>query len=396
MEQEQNTILNRLARMQHISSYVGLLRQKIGLYLGWTPETYANQVAEDNAYDLLKNDEVVSSNLFLHSANASQGKIFVQGDDARLVTILNELISKTQDVGHTKLSLLANGMLFGLGVQLKKYAKGYISAIKGIEWTYIKSAQEVDTRRLRIERDEHDRNNLYWTIWTPAEDQYIRLWDRSENPEAAHGEGVQDYMWYIHEKDELNPYFRGLGVVLYRLVYVRSKIVQYWAELCESWARPFITLSINMAKGALSSLQMNDIKTADERIQEWLDVLEAARGRHAIVKDSNDKLEILEKGSTGNNILREFLNYLDEKIQNVFLGASLTTGTGKGVGSYALGEVHQEQTHYLIAYSKERLCEVLMREFVEDLVYQNRNTLKMLGIEPAADGLKVTLQREAL
>ena len=391
-----NDLASRLARMQHVSTYVGLLRQKIGLYLGWTPETYANQVAEDNAYDMLKNDEVVASHLFLHSSHASQGKVVIKGPDTRLCTILNELVSKTQDLGHTKLSLLSNGMLFGLGVQLKRYAKGSIPFIKGLEWTYIKSTQEVDTRRLRIERDSENRSNLYWTIWKPDVDLYVRLWDRSENPDALHGEGIQDYMWYIHEKEELNPYYRGLGVILYRLVYIRSKIIQYWADLCESWAKPFFTLSLNLAKGAISSIAMGDIKSADARIKEWLSVLESARSRHAIVKDINDKMEILEHGSTGNNILREFLIYVDEKIQNIFLGASLTTGTGKGVGSYALGEVHQEQTHQLVAYSRERLREVLLRELVEDLVFQNSNTLQMLGIAPNTENLEVVLQREVI
>ena len=111
---------NRLARMQHVSSYVSLLRQKIGLYLGWTPETYANQVAEDNAYDMLKNDEVISTNIFLHAVRACGVETKVACDDSRVEIILNNLLSRIPDFTHSRMSLISNGMLFGLGVQLKK------------------------------------------------------------------------------------------------------------------------------------------------------------------------------------------------------------------------------------------------------------------------------------
>jgi hypothetical protein len=228
-------------------------------------------------------------------------------------------------------------------------------------------------------------------------DQYVKILDRNDFPFGQCGEGIQDYLWYFHEVEEMNPYFRGLGVVLYRLVYIRSKVIQYWADLCESWAKPFMTLSINMAKGALSSIAMGDIKSAEDRVTAWLETLEAARSRHAIVKDMNDKIEILEHGTTGNNIIRELLSYVDERIQNIFLGGSLSTGTGKGVGSYALGEVHAEQTEYLVQYSRSRLEDVLARGILDDLVWKNRENFRQLGIsvpKPGEVQLKIQARKE--
>lgn len=249
---------------------------------------------------------------------------------------------------------------------------------------------------MRLERKGDQREELYWTIWNPVVDQYIRLFDRSENPDAPDGDGLQDYIWYFHEREELNPYFRGIGAILYPLVYIKSKLVQYWADLSESWSKPFIIAAMDLARGSISAALGGDIKTASERITQWLDVLQNARSRHAIVADKNDEITFFEHGSTGNNILQQFIDYIDNKITLLLLGAELTTGTGEGTGSYALGNVHRQQTETLIMYSRNRIQETLEHELLRDLIFRNRMNFYRLGFDvPESGDLKLELVVDA-
>lgn len=380
------------ARIQIIPPYVGELRSKTGYYLGWIPNEYADQVSADNAYDLLKNDLAIAHALHLHACMAAGERWRFHAEDKRIVTILEKCIDRISDFMHARKSLIEGGMLFGLGIQRKYYETFEIREIPNLKWIGISRIEEVDRRRLRLERGEYDNTSLEWTIWDPRYDQYIKIQDRADNPLAPAGSGIQDYIWYFHEKEELNPYYRGLGQILYIIVFIKSKVLQYWADNCESWSKPWLVMAIDIAKGAINAAIGGDIKTASARVQEMLEVFEKARARHAIVVDKEDKIDFFEHGSTGTNILREFMNYADEKIQLLLLGAELTTGTGSGVGSYALGNVHRQQTETLILYSRNRLQEVLERDLIYDLLYRNRLNFYRLGMmSPEPGDVKLEL-----
>ena len=386
-------IKHKLARIQSTTNYVTELRQKIGLYMGWIPNENADQAAADSAYTILKQDTEITRCLHLHSSMCAGEKIRVTCDEPKLKTIIEKLLARIFDFMHVRKSLIENGMLFGLGIQRKYYKKTHIRGtpefpeISEYEWTCISEINEVDTRRARIERCSEFREVVYWTLYSPEIDQYIKILDRNEYPEQPDGDAVQDYIWYFHEEEETNPYFRGIGAVLYPIAYSKALVLQYSREICESWARPWLVATIDLLKGTISSIiNSDDIKTASERIQSWLDLMEKARARHGIVMDKNDKLEVMEHGSTGNNICDQFLKYADDKIALAILGAELTTGTGGGAGSYALGNVHRQQTETLIMYSRARLEEILLRDVVFDLLYRNRWNLYSLGLDVPEPG----------
>lgn len=374
-----------IAKMQAVSQYIGELRQKIGLYIGWTPNAYADQVAEDNAYNLLRKDWCIQTRLFHHGVKAAGEEFYIVHHDSQVVEILTGLLNKTYDFTHARYSLLTGGLLFGLSLQRKIYSTTEIEFLPGLEWKYIAELKEVDVRRLRIERDEENRNFLYWTIWSPLADAYVKILDRHEHPTVPDGNGIQDYVWYFHEREEINPYFRGIGEVLYPLAYIKKLCVQYWADLAESWAKPWMVLMLDMVKGAMSAMSGEEYKSAPEIISAWLEALENARSRHALVVDKSDKLDIIEKGTTGNNILRELVEYIDHAITQILIGSELITEAGS-TGSYALGNIHEQQTETLTSYSRGRLQEIIAREILDDLVYQNRMNFFALGIKPPSIG----------
>lgn len=374
------------AKYQIIPSYIGELRSKIGYYIGWVPNEYADQAAADNAYDLLKNDSAIAHALHLHSCMAGGEKWRIKCEDEQLQFIIQKLLRRITDFTHARKSLVENGILLGLGMQRKYYETFEMKEYPGIQWTGISEIKEVDRRRVRLEREDDSRTDLYWTIWCPKADQYIIIEDRHDNPAIAEGAALQDYIWYFHEREELNPYFRGMGQVLYPLAYIKRLALQYWGDLCESWSKPWLIMLVDIAKGAISAALGGDIKTADERVRLLLETVEKARARHAMVIDKSDQLDIQEHGSTGDNIIRDLMQYCDERIQLMLLGAELTTGTGSGVGSFALGNVHRQQTETLIMYSRSRLQEVLLRDVVNDLLYRNRMNLYRLGLDAPEPG----------
>lgn len=387
----------RKAKYQIIPPYIGELRTKIGYYIGWVPNEYADQVAADNAYDLLKNDSAIAHALHLHSCMAGGEKWRVKCEDQQLQFIIQRLLKRIIDFAHARKSLIENGVLFGLGIQRKYYETFEMREFPGIEWIGIREIQEVDRRRVRLEKEDDSKTDLYWTIWCPKIDQYIIIEDRHENPMIAEGAALQDYVWYFHEREELHPYFRGMGQVLYPLAYIKKNALQYWGDLCESWSKPWLIMLVDIAKGAISASLGGDITTANERVKQLLETVEKARARHAMVLDKADELNIQEHGSTGQNIIRELMQYCDDRIQLMILGAELTTGTGTGVGSFALGNVHRQQTETLIMYSRSRLQEVLLRDVVYDLLYRNRMNLYRLGMnapEPGDVELELYIEME--
>ena len=385
-----------LARIQNIPAYVTELRSRMGLYLGWVPNEFADQVSADNAYDILKGDLAVNHALHLHACMSSGEKFRIECENEKIQNILTKCLNRIQDFTHARKSLIENGILFGLGIQRKYYSTIRIKEYPGMDWIAIQEIKEVDTRRVRLERDVNDKSKVYWTIWCPIIDQYIIIEDRSENFLAPPGAGIQDYVWYMHEAEELNPYFRGLGSVIYQIAYIKSKIIQYWADLCETWSKPWVIMAIDKAKASIDASLGPSIQTTSQRITSLLETLEGMRARHALIIDREDRLQPMEMGNIGSNILREFMEYADSKIQLLLLGAELTTGTGSGVGSYALGNVHRQQTETLIMYSRTRLQEVLIRDIIFDLLYRNRMNLYELGLPALEPGdVKLELYVEA-
>ena len=383
------------ARYQIIPPYIGALKAKIGYYIGWVPNENADQVSADDAYSILKNDYAVYHGLHLHACMASGERYRIVSSDEQLTYIVEKLLERIFDFHHARKSLIENGTLLGLGIQRKFYETFEMREYPGLTWVGVKEIREVDRRRVRLEKEADSKTDLYWTIWCPKIDQYIIMEDRHDNPYIAEGAGLQDYIWYFHEREETCPYFRGLGDILYALCYIKKKGLQYWADLSESWAKPMIIGLMDIAKGILSGSIGAEIQTIDQRIIALLDALEKARARHVIIADSNDKIEVKEHGSTGQNILKELLEYCDNNIRLSMLGAELTTGAGRGPGSFALGYVHQQQTETLIMYSRLRLQEVLVRDLIYDLLFRNRENLYRLGVTaPEPGDVKLELYTE--
>lgn len=380
-----------LARIQIIPRYVSDLRTKTGYYLGYVPTEYADQPEQDGFYPTLRRDPEIFRCLHLLSLMTAGESVCVECDDPACAEACRFALSGVHDFVHARKSLVEKAVLFGLGIQRKYYER---ADFRGVPLVRVHHLAEVDRRRMRLERDEDERDRLRWSIWHPKADQYVLIEDRSENPDAQMGCAVQDYWWHWHMTEESYPYHEGLGETLYPLAYIKAKAMQYWGDLAESWSKPFLAVTIDTMKAAISANLGSGFPTAAERIENILSTFEKTRARHMAVLDSADKLDFHEHGSSGSNIIGDLVAYCDRKIQLMVLGAELTTTTA-GVGSYALGAVHKVQTDTVVQYSRLRLAETIREDLLLDFFYRNFRGLKRLGIRTPEHGeIRVSIRVE--
>ena len=386
-----------LARIQHIPSYVTELRLTSGMYIGWVPQYYADDVTAESYYSIMENDPAVWHALHLLSLMSAGEYVEYISKDKLLKKIVTEGLKHIRDYTHARKSLIEKSVLHGLGVQRKYYKKVRLRCFPGLDWIVPYRMQEVDRRRLRIERHSDNRNLAYWTIWCQEPDQFMILEDRSKNPNAPDGFAVQDFIWFIQMWNELSPYHEGFGQKLFALTYIKSKVLQYWADLCESWSKPFLVALIDTAKATWGA-EIGFV-SMQQRAQAILDALDKARARHSVVFDKEDKVNFHEHGSTGSNICQELMQYCDKKIHLLILGQELTTGTGTGRGSYALGGIHENKEQTIVGYNRMRCAETLERDLVYDFIFRNRLNLYRLGCvvpEPGDIELEMRVKREKI
>ncbi len=380
----------RLAKLQYISKYVGDLRNLIGYYTGYVSETYHDV---EEYYNIIEQDPAIRHALFLLSLMTAGDQWEIETKDKKLKKIMTMLLSNVERFTHARCSMVEKSVLYGLSIQ-KKYWKR--KKIWGVWWEVPSKLVEVDRRRLRIERDLEDRTKTYWTMWCPYVDQYVILDDRREIPDASLA--VQDFVWHWFEREEMSPYFKGMGETLYQLAYIKAKVIQYWADLSEHWGRPLMIATIDAARAAIDAASMggSGVEDVNNIVSNWLDLLENMRARHVAVKPSHDQIEVHEGGSTGQNILQGLIEYIDKKIQLLLLGAELTT-IAPSVGSYALGQIHRGATNSIVIYNRKALQETLERQLLYDIYHRNLENFRNLEIEWPGWGeisLKISLEQE--
>jgi len=384
------------ARMQHISQYVGDLRSTIGYYTGWIPEDTYHDV--EKYYDILESDAAIWHAINLISLMAAGEYYQVAGQNLKFNKIVMRGLSYIERFTHARKSMAARSLLYGLSVQKKYWKKVTWPEFPGMTWNVPYRLAEVDKRRLRIERDLEDKTKLYWTIWCPVVDQYLILEDRAETPTASLA--VQDFVWYWYTDDEQSPYYKGMGETLYSLAYMKQRVLQYWAELSEHFGRPIMIATIDAARAAVDAATSGGagVQDASTIVSNWISLLENMRSRHVAVKPNHDSIDVIEGGSVGQNILQQLIEYLDNKIQLLILGAELTT-MAPGVGSYALGQVHKSATDSIVLYNRQNIEEIIERDLIYDFYLRNKYNFQRLGLKwmgPSGCKFNIAVKQEEL
>ena len=330
---------------QHISSYVTNLRDVSGYYKGYVGDHDVDTPTADNAYHLIEEDLEVAHCLDVMSLGAAADTFEIGGKNRELNYIVRKALSYISDFLHSRKQLIYDARLKGLGLQRKRWKKLSWREYPGILWDVPYRLEEVDRDQLRIERNPKDRTDAYWTIWEPAYDGYIRIIDRAQNPNYE-GPQVQDFVWFFWETEPTFPMYRGGGQVLYKLVYIKDKLLNLWSTLCEKYSHPFVVALIDTMRSALAATDIGaGFVSADERMVKLLEKIDAMVAGNSLVLDKNaDDVRFHDMKLTGSNVIEDYVKYIDKKINNFVVGASLSTGEGEGKGSYAMQSGHRAVT----------------------------------------------------
>lgn len=357
----------RFANIQYSSPYISNLRNRIGYYTGWITEDFADQVTADDAWDLITDDAQVAHAMDLLSLWSAGEYVEVHANNTEIKFITTKALSYIQDFTHARKSLIYHGTLFGLGLHKITWQKVRFREYPDLVWEVPVRLDEVDRQRLRIERSVHTDRKAWWTLWDYEYDQYLVLADGNQWP-GYKGPKLQDFVWYYWENEEKSPYYRGKGLVLYRLLYIKDKLLKYWAALAENWSQPYVIFAINTMKELMTrggNAQVG-LATLQERLDDIVEKYRKQVAGHVMVVDKDaTSIEFKEHGTQGNNIISEFIGYIDGKINNYILAAELTTQTGSSHGSYAQAKVHRGATQTKVLYGRHRAEE----RFTQDLVY---------------------------
>lgn len=133
----------------------------------------------------------------------------------------------------------------------------------------------------------------------------------------------------IQHKASLDPHGQKILSRCFWPAVIRKGGLKFWSLMAEKYGMPTL---IGIAREGASQ----------EEIDEFADKLSCAVQDAVMVITEGNKVEIKEASATGTGapIYERLIKLVDGDISKAILGQTLTTDSGNGSGSYALGKVH--------------------------------------------------------
>ena len=380
----------QLANYQFYSNYVIDLKNVTGYYRSFVSDRDIDTPTADNAWPLIEDDAEVAHAMDVMSLISAAEDFVIVGKYPEINDIVYKALRYNSDFLHSRKQLIYNAYLKGLGIQKKQWRTVTWRDYPGMTWKVISRTEEVSRGQLRIERDA-ETHDSYWTIWSEHYDAYLKMIDRAVNP-LYEGPQVQDFVWFFWETEPTYPMYRGGGQIVYKLVYIKNNLLNLWGTLCEKYSHPFVTALIDTARSALAAGELGTgFVSAIDRINTLIEKIQAMVSGETLVLDreaDDVRFHHLNPGSL--NVIAEYVEYIDKKISQYFIGAALTTKGGEGPGSYAMQEGHRSITDRKTHYLRDRAQERYRDDYIFDFLWQNRGNLFRLGLPfPEIDEIRI-------
>lgn len=258
---------------------------------------------------------------------------------------------------------LASAVFRGSAYQAMEgsYQRIAVGGLPAAQWWVPQRLTDVDRRRFRLSWDAK-AGGARWNLWSVQRER----WEELRHPEH--------FVRHVYQRTEDTlGYGRGLLDSLHYYQAAKMRVVQEGLAACERFGQGFMLAAVEGLR------QGSEGRGNDAHAQRYLDQLNKHRARNAFVHPKGDEVKLMTGFGEGWQLIRELLNYLDNAIRILILGANLPT-SATGGGSYALAEVQQNSTEALIAFDREILSEVLTRDLVGLVWALNRPTLRALGL----------------
>lgn len=337
---------------------------------------------DPDAYGKLRRDAVVSFALRYRKLLAAGSDWEVQPASARVedkevAAIFEGMLRQVNNFPTTLFNLseaiIAGSRWAGISGSKKLLRLGNQPPMS---WWVADSLKDIDKRRFRRMPDDEDSLNddgLYanrrwkWQLFKPLQNGWI---------------DIQRYHFIRHvfdDNEEALGFGSGLASEIYAYWYAKAKCLQEGLQFIERWAQGILKASVDSLRdGQASTL-------AATRAQNWLNELEKMRGRHVLVHDKNDELDVLEAPDSGWEAAKDALAYLDGAIRVLILGASLPTEAEVDGGSFAMAKVQASSTQAIVAHDRALLEETITRDLIRGCLWRvNLPILQFLGLGEAS------------
>jgi len=151
----------------------------------------------------------------------------------------------------------------------------------------------------------------------------------AESPTRAFAPPPRKFILFRFGADARNPYGRGLCQRAYWYYWFKKNALKFWAVFNERYGSP--TAIATYGPGT----------TAEER-RTLRDILEALQTESGVVLPESVNIRLLEQArGNGTQSYQAFLDWCNDEMSKIVLGATLTSGEGRRSGSLALGGIHQ-------------------------------------------------------
>ena len=241
--------------------------------------------------------------------------------------------------------------------------------------------EDCDKRMFRIVPDVDDSagtGKAHWERWN--------VWTQEWEIETV--TDAMQTIRHVYQDDQATlGHGRALREALGWWWYAKEHVFQESLQAVERFAQGIVHAKIDGVRDAATGLPNSQL------ISDWQDILEDIRGRHVLVSDKADEIEIIQGNAEGWQLLHEIRDELRSTIFTLVLGANLTTSANEG-GSYALAEIQENSTEALVQYDRETLEETLTDDLLGCLWHKNYPNLVELGIADEKPRFSITQEKK--
>lgn len=294
--------------------------------------------------------------------------------NVRAAAVMEALLRRIDNIVEARYNLAVGGAFLGraycepkgkrtffaaAGTPLQDWWTPYhLQHIDRREWDYI----PVVTKRA----DGSDKIAVKSRLYSKEKRKWVVL----DHPE-----------WYIRhiyndESGRLN-YGRGILEALFFCHWALEVLKREGLTAAERWAQGITIIKVDSLRPG------DEERTVLQIVEDYLEVFEKAKGRHAVVVEKTDEVDIKEPAGTGFKLLTDLIQFFKNEILLLCTGSILPSGGGEGVGSNARAQQEAQTTDVVITFDRNALDAALTRDLVGLVWNANKVQLARIGLAAA-------------
>lgn len=303
-------------------------------------------------------------------------------EDVQLAMVLEWLIRRCPRLSRS-LRQLAGAFLWGsTWAQIRCEERSEVAPDDQVErnWLVLADLVDVDRRMFHqvVRRNGPDGSmRLVWEMAT-TDPRHGTRWVEGDGKEGRWD--PSHYVHHVHESRHATlQYGGGLIEALYWYHYAKGVALKEGLQGLVRWAQGWVVFKGDRTGD--SDADNPNSTFISNAIQE----LETHSGRKVLGIDRQDAIEVADGPSTGWEMVKWWIEYLDAAMTRCLTGALLPLGGGADVGSNARGKVEQDTQDLVSQGDQEDLGGTLTQGLVVPMRVWNAGPLDALGLDRAAE-----------